>query len=193
MNAVSFKLPKVNLVFQCTVALFGMLSAAGVSMAQQHEIKASEAKVVSAADPQAIHVTSPAAGRAVPGVRSALENQALGHTIPLPAFVAGLRGESGVFVVNAMWPEFASRSQASQVLLARAALPEAMEDTRTAPDVPVHAVEMPHMLTASITAHRGMDVSVRSVIVPAQPSSIGAQPLINRNAIRRVFNSPGTN
>jgi hypothetical protein len=189
MNAISLRLPEVKLVFGCIAAALSMLSAA----AQQPEVKTLEVKAVTGVSSQVVQVTDPASARASSGVRSALENQPVGHTIPLPAFLAGLRGESGVFVVNAMWPESDSRPQTSQVLLARAALPEVIENTRTAQEAPVHAIEMPQMLTASITAHRGMDASVHSVIVPAQTSSIGAQPLISRGAIRRVFNSPGTN
>jgi hypothetical protein len=144
-------------------------------------------------------------------VRSALLNQPGAETVPLPAFVAGLRGESGVFVVNAIWPDSAHTPQRPQTLLARTALPEVEMDIRKSQEVPVRAVEMPKIVIASVatsrisdtrsaltavavTAPKGLDASVRAVILPSQATVYSsAQPISSGAKIRKAFVSPGTN
>ncbi|HEX4319702.1 MAG TPA: MBG domain-containing protein, partial [Acidobacteriaceae bacterium] len=70
-------------------------------------------------------------------VRSALQPNAT----PLPAFLAGLRGQSGVFVVNAMWPDSVS-APTPQILYTRTALTAKIADTRPAQEAPVRPVEL---------------------------------------------------
>lgn len=142
-------------------------------------------------------------------VRTALLSQPDAENVSLPAFVAGLRGESGVFVVNAMWPDAEPAPRQTQVLLSKTALPPVEADTRSIQDLPVRAVEMPKIVTASasrvsdtrsaltevsIATRRGTDAPVRAVIVPGQMAAYAnAQQLSAGAAIRKAFNPPGTN
>ncbi len=111
----------------------------------------------------------PALETAAP-VRAALVGQPTPLMIPQPSFVAGLRGQSGVFVVNAMWPDDDRAPRTAPILFARTALPPVSLESRKMSGAPVRAV---------------LVSNVPSSTAPAQAFGGGF-------AIRKAFN-PGTN
>jgi hypothetical protein len=143
-------------------------------------------------------------------VRSALASQMAGLTVPQPEFVAGLHGQSGVFVVNAIWPEAKSVPQSTQPLDTRSALPAVAAAAANALDAPVRAVEMPKMATVSASAsqlsdtrsalaplpvalQKGSEVPVRAVLLTDQAPSATPRSALAGSSIRKAFNSPGAN
>jgi len=141
-------------------------------------------------------------------VRAGFMSQLDGSMIPQPSFVAGLRGESGVFVVNAMWPNSQSTPRPSQPILMRSALTTVVADAPKAPDAPVRAAvvtraaspaatqpsDMRSALPAvSLVSQKSLEAPVRAVLVTGQGAQANLTGVSNRAAIRRAFNSPGTN
>jgi hypothetical protein len=143
-------------------------------------------------------------------VRSALLSETAALTVPEPEFVAGLRGQSGVFVVSAIWPNPMNVSQNTTPLFTRSALATVVAIAPKAMDAPVRAVELPKIVTLSAPAsqssdtrsaltpipvamQKGTDAPVRAVLVTnSAPSGIPRSSL-NGAAIRKAFNPPGTN
>jgi hypothetical protein len=143
-------------------------------------------------------------------VRSALLNQSMAAVVPEPEFVAGLRGASGVFVVNAIWPNPASAPQSTEPLYTRSALAEVvLADDRKAPDAPVQAAVLPKMTTVSasaaqfsdprsalqavtVSAPRGTDAPVRPVIWTNPSAAYTMAPnALTGSAIRTALNPSG--
>jgi hypothetical protein len=143
-------------------------------------------------------------------VRSALLHQSTADVVPEPEFVAGLRGASGVFVVNAIWPNPARVFQSTEPLYTRSALTEVMlADDRKAPDAPVQAVDLPKMTTVSaltaqssdtrsalqavtVSVPKVSDASVRAVLLTdPTPAYKRAPNSLTGSAIRKALNPPG--
>lgn len=118
-------------------------------------------------------------------IRAALTDQ----PVAVPAFLAGLRGESGVFVQTAIW----QAQVAHTAILQPAAVRKAMAP-KLAADGPMSAVPVRPAVAAKSTAQpaiTGPAAIVRSVafVSPA------AQPMLlpsNGLTIRKAFNPPGT-
>lgn len=121
-------------------------------------------------------------------IRAALTYQ----PVTVPAFLAGLRGESGVFVQTAIWqPQAAHPAVAPPNAVRNALAPDiAAEGPITAISVRPAVVSRPMLsYVASVPA----TTAVRSVVFvrPATP-----QPGLSSasvTAIRKAFNPPGTN
>jgi hypothetical protein len=143
-------------------------------------------------------------------VRSALLNQSMAAIVPEPEFVAGLRGASGVFVVNAIWPNPVNAPQPTEPLYTRSALAEVvLADDRKAPDAPVQAAVLPKMTTVStsaaqfsdprsalqavtVSAPRGTDAPVRPVIWTNPSAAYTMAPnALTGSAIRTALNPSG--
>jgi hypothetical protein len=143
-------------------------------------------------------------------VRSALLNQSMADVVPQPEFVAGLRGASGVFVVNAIWPNPASAFHSTEPLYTRSALAEVMlADDQKAPDAPVQAVDLPKMTafstsaaqssdtrsalqTVTVSAPKVSDASVRAVLSTNPTAAYTRVPnSLTGSAIRKAFNPSG--
>ena len=150
----------------------------------------------------------PASEDAAAGVRPALANQRAVASLSQPAFIAGLRGESGVFVRAAIWPQ----------PLAASALPSA--DTRSAmlvvvasrpmtPAAPVRSVPLPTLaaagsLTAALPTRAAVTAPldsktlsqpaapVRAVMLPGQSTVPSASSAFTGSSIRRAFNVPAS-
>jgi hypothetical protein len=144
-------------------------------------------------------------------VRSALLNQSMADVVPEPEFVAGLRGASGVFVVNAIWPNPANAFYSPEPLSTRSALAEVvLADDRKAPDAPVLAVDLPKMTTFSTSAAQSLDTrsalqavtvstpkvsdtSVRAVLGTDSSAAYTRAPnSLTGSAIRKAFNPSGS-
>ena len=143
-------------------------------------------------------------------VRSALLLQSTADVVPEPKFVAGLRGASGVFVVNAIWPNPARALQSTEPLYTRSALTKVMlADDRKAPDAPVQTVDLPKMTTVSaltpqssdtrsalqavtVSVPKGSDVSVRAVLLTDPTAAYTRAPnSLTGSAIRKALNPSG--
>jgi hypothetical protein len=144
-------------------------------------------------------------------VRSALLNQSMADVVPEPEFVAGLRGASGVFVVNAIWPNPANAFYSPEPLSTRSALAEVvLADDRKAPEAPVLAVDLPKMTTFSTSAAQSLDTrsalqavtvstpkvsdtSVRAVLGTDSSAAYTRAPnSLTGSAIRKAFNPSGS-
>jgi hypothetical protein len=144
-------------------------------------------------------------------VRSAFLSSTASLTIPEPEFVAGLHGQSGVFVVNAMWPGTSSAPAAAPLRDTRTALPPVVVDAQKGMDSPVRAVEMPKMAPLSAAAaplastrsaltpmpvatRKSADAPVRPVLPASEPAAGGnGRSAISGSAIRKAFIPGGTN
>jgi hypothetical protein len=143
-------------------------------------------------------------------VRSGLLNQTVADAVPEPEFVAGLRGASGVFVVNAIWPNPASAFQSTEALSTRSALAEVvLADDRKASDAPVQAVDLPKMTIFStpvaqslntrsalqamtVSAPKVSDASVRAVLgIDPSTAYTRAPNSLTGSAIRKALNPSG--
>jgi MBG domain (YGX type) len=176
------------------VAGFGTLAIVGASNASDPQNGEQAALNASANDDAVV-------------VRSALVNRPETMIVPQPAFVAGLRGASGVFVRDAIWPEPLATSAIARSSSARSALPNITTDAWKAPETSVRAVILPKSANASgmqalntrsamqvvvASAPKGTEVPVRAVVLP-NLSSGGAneqRPLAG-STIRKAFNPPG--
>jgi len=138
-------------------------------------------------------------------VRSALVNRPDTMLVPQPAFVAGLRGQSGVFVRDAIWPMPLASSASASAPSARTAMPRVSNDTRKVSEAPVRSVILPKagnknalqalntrsaMQVVVASGSKGSDVPVRAVALP-NVSSGNAQRSLAGSAIRKAFNPPG--
>jgi len=144
-------------------------------------------------------------------VRSALLGQTATLTVPEPEFLAGLRGQSGVFVVKAIWTEPASAPGNTQHLDTRSALAPVATGVARASDAPVRPVEIPKMAALSVPApqlsntrsalaplpvamQKGTDAPVRAVVLTSEPSAADKiRSSASSPAIRRAFNPAGSN
>jgi len=136
-----------------------------------------------------------------------------------PNFIAGLRGESGIFVRAAIWTDSVSSAAHAQTsppqvaienvpLATATALPTFAAGQRITSGAPVHSVVLPRLVTTSalarssstrsaiptVIADRGKssDVPVQAAFVP-KPSmvSVAVQYSSSGSAIRKAFNPPG--
>jgi MBG domain (YGX type) len=144
-------------------------------------------------------------------VRSALLGQTATLTVPEPEFLAGLRGQSGVFVVKAIWTEPASVPDHAQHLDTRSALAPVAAGAARVSDAPVRPVEIPKMATLSVPApqlsntmsalapmpvamQKGTDAPVRAVLLNSEPSAAArTRSSVSGHAIRSAFNPAGSN
>jgi len=143
-------------------------------------------------------------------VRSGLLSQTVADAIPEPEFVAGLRGASGVFVVNAIWPNSSGAPESSEPLYTRSALSEVvLADARKAPGAPVQPVDLPKMTAFSTSAAQSLDtrsalqavtVSVPKISDTSVRAVLGTDPAtaytrapnsLTGSAIRKAFNPSG--
>ena len=188
------------------VAGFGTLAVLGGTDSGQPEDQLQDPS----SDPAQAALFSPPAHEDEAVVRTAFLNQSTAGAIPEPEFVAGLRGASGVFVVNAIWPNPASVFHSTEPLYTRSALAEVMlADDRKALDAPVQAVDLPKMTAFSTSAAQSLDTrsalqtvtvstpkisdaSVRAVL-GTDPSAayIRAPNSLTGSAIRKAFNTSG--
>jgi hypothetical protein len=147
-------------------------------------------------------------------VRAALVGPLQSLTMVQPNFIAGLRGESGVFVRAAIWQNAASNVylQSLQSHDANENMPVAMAtnlptlvvNVRSNADAPVRSVILPHLVTASaainatstrsaipavvVDSRKNSGVPVRAAITP---KSSTAQYSYTGSSIRTAFNPPG--
>jgi MBG domain (YGX type) len=142
-------------------------------------------------------------------VRSALLSETASPTVARPEFVAGLHGQSGVFVVKAIWTDPASNPENYMHIDARSAMQSGVTNSPNALDAPVRAVDMPKLATFSaasqssdtrsalpgmdVTMRKGRETPVRSDLLVGNTISANALSTANGQAIRRAFDSPGTN
>ena len=140
-------------------------------------------------------------------VRSVLTDQPAAVTINQPTFVAGLRGESGVFVRAAIWSNVATASAAMLSSHARTAMPAVIAGTRKSSDAPIRAVVLPKIATVSATAQPSSARSAMPVVVagiqranvapvraavlpnPSMAATTG-QSSYSGSEIRKAFNPP---
>ena len=144
-----------------------------------------------------------------PIVRSALVSRPEVRTVPQPAFVAGLRGQSGVFVRDAIWPEPLAHSAISPDSFTGSAMPITVAISQRRSEAPVRAATLPKLANASALSQsvstrsalqvavsatsRGYAIPVRAVVLPNQSSSAAnANSFFSSSAIRKAFNPPGT-
>jgi hypothetical protein len=149
-------------------------------------------------------------------VRAALVGQLESLTMVQPNFIAGLRGQSGVFVRDAIWQNPASSAHtqslqtqtANQNLAAAMAinLPTVASGLRSNSDAPVRSVTLPRLVTSSAIvktngtrsaipaaipdSRKSSELPVRAAIT-SKPSTVpAAQYSYTGSAIRDAFNSP---
>jgi hypothetical protein len=142
-------------------------------------------------------------------VRSALVSQPEVRTVPQPAFVAGLRGQSGVFVRDAIWPEPPAHAAISPGSFTGSAMPTTVAISQRRSEAPVRAAALPKLantsaLVQSVSTRSALQVAVaatstgyavpvRAVVLPDQSSSAAnASSFFTSSAIRKAFNPPGT-
>ncbi|WP_263351410.1 MBG domain-containing protein [Acidicapsa acidisoli] len=164
-------------------------------------------------------VIEPSAIEGESRVHTAFLGQLESLTMVQPNFIAGLRGESGIFVRAAIWSNPVASSAYTQSLPAQTAienvplanmtaLPTFAAGMRIGSDAPVHSVVLPHVVTASTLAkssstrsaipavvsdsRKGSDAPVRAAFV-SKPSivSVAVQNSNSGQAIRKAFNPPG--
>ena len=144
-------------------------------------------------------------------VRAALLSTTILLTVPQPEFVAGLHGQSGVFVVNAIWPSTPSAPAGAPLPDTRTALPPVVVDAQKGIDAPVRAVEMPKTATLAapaaplastrsaltpmpVATQKSSDAPVRPVLPASEPAAGGnGRSAISGSAIRKAFIPGGTN
>lgn len=143
-------------------------------------------------------------------VRPALKDQPVAKATTQPAFLAGLRGQSGVFVREAIWQNSSASSVAMLSFTTRTALPPVAQGIRNASNAPVRAAALPKQAstTASwqpastrsampmVAAADGQRLSapVRAVPLPrlATPAS-ATQSSFADYSIRKALTPPGSN
>ena len=152
-------------------------------------------------------------------VHTAFLGQVEALTIVQPNFIAGLRGESGVFVRAAIWVNPAYSTAYSKSIPAQAAienvplanttaLPTYAAGMRIGSDAPVRSVVLPPVVAALTLAKNSSTRSAIPAVVPdsrrvsdatvrtafaTKPStvSVAAQYSNSGPAIRKAFNPPG--
>ena len=118
-------------------------------------------------------------------IRAALADQ----PVAVPAFLAGLRGESGVFVQTAIWQAQPAHSATLQTAPVRKAMAPKIAADGPMAAIPVHPAVASK--STALPAAKGPAATVRSVafVSPA------AQPVLSSSGaltIRKAFNPPGT-
>jgi hypothetical protein len=143
-------------------------------------------------------------------VRSALLSETTALTVLRPEFVAGLHGQSGVFVVNAIWTAPARNPENYMYLDARSAMQSGVTNSPNALDAPVRGLDMQKLAISSasasqssntrsalpgmaVTMLKGREAPVRSDLLAGRPASVNGLSAANGQVIRRAFDSPGTN
>jgi hypothetical protein len=112
----------------------------------------------------------PAAHEDVTTVRPAALDQSAGTTLPQPAFIAGLRGESGIFVRAAIWPNPENAAATVRLSNTRSAMPVANVPVAQKPlNAPVQAVVLPKVAAQSNMAQT---LNARSALLPAVIASM---------------------
>jgi hypothetical protein len=114
-------------------------------------------------------------------IRAALADQ----PVAVPAFLAGLRGESGVFVQKAIWQAQAAHPATAPNAVRNAMVPKIAAAAPMAA-VPVRAAVTPKAVASPVP----VATVVRSVAL-AHPAQT-ALTTSNVSAIRKAFNPPGT-
>jgi hypothetical protein len=118
-------------------------------------------------------------------VRPAIEEGTGAAGVAQPAFLAGLRGTSGVFVRAAIWQSATTATSNLQNANTRSAMPKLTTDHKTSAEAPVRAVALPTLANTGI-AH---PMNTRTVM----PVAAASQPTRHDSAIRKAFNPPGMN
>lgn len=167
-------------------------------------------------------ISVPPVKEVAPQVQSALADRPNVATVAEPSFLAGLRGESGVFVRAAIWSNLGTGAAAIKTYLIRSAaydLPMAIATAQptflagfhNSSDVPVRAAELPAatpvvsstrnaqvqaagaMPVATVDAPRNSAAPVRAAMQTAHaPASAAMRISYDPAAIRKAFNPPGT-
>jgi hypothetical protein len=132
----------------------------------------------------------PDGGGSAEEVRPAIEDGSSASAPAQPAFLAGLRGTSGVFVRAAIWQSSAATTRKLQNANTRsAAMPTPITNRKIVSDAAVRAVALP---TLANTAHAAVAQPVMNTRT-VMPIAAATQPSYNGTAIRKAFNPPGMN
>jgi MBG domain (YGX type) len=122
-------------------------------------------------------------------VRPAIEDGSSATAAAQPAFLAGLRGTSGVFVRAAIWQSStATTSKLQNANTHSAAMPKLITDRNKSSDAPVRAVALPALAKTGANAAMAQSINTQVVMMPVAAAS---QPSYNGSAIRKAFNPPG--
>jgi hypothetical protein len=111
--------------------------------------------------------------------------------IAVPAFLAGLRGESGVFVQTAIWQSQPVHSAILQTSSVRKAMAP-----KLAADGPMAAVPVRPAVAAKLVAPSAAKIPAHATVRSAALVSPTAQTVLSSSSvsvIRKAFNPPGTN
>lgn len=146
-----------------------------------------------------------------PSVRLALASQRDAGPQDQPAFIAGLRGDSGVFVRAAIWSDSAPSRTVIRSQNTRSALLVNISATPQGPVAPVRTVELPNLASvesssATVLTHTAVALTIplRSDLAPAQlvpvhsamlPDQMSATPATSAfsgSSIRKAFVSPAS-
>jgi hypothetical protein len=148
-----------------------------------------------------------------PSVRPAMAGQHDTGSQELPAFIAGLHGDSGVFVRAAIWSSDSTPSHSVVIRSqnTRSALLVNVPTSSQAPSAPVRTVELPNMAavessTATVplrtataltvpqrsTFVPAQSVPVRSAMFPGQTNATPASSAFSGSSIRKAFISPAS-
>jgi hypothetical protein len=122
-------------------------------------------------------------------VRPAIEAGTSATTVAQPAFLAGLRGTSGVFVRAAIWQSATTTASKLQNANTRSAMPKVTIDRRNTVDAEVHAAALPTQARAGMHTMAAQPMNTRAVM----PEAAATKPSYNGSAIRKAFNPPGMN
>jgi len=120
-------------------------------------------------------------------IRAALTDQ----PVAVPAFLAGLRGESGVFVQTAIWQSQPARAAILQSSSVRKAMAP-----KLAADGPMAAVLVRPAVAAKLVAPSAAKIPAHATVRSAALVSPTAQTVLSSSSvsvIRKAFNPPGTN
>lgn len=146
-----------------------------------------------------------------PSVRLALASQRDMDSQELPAFIAGLRGDSGVFVRAAIWSDSTPSGLLIRSQNTRAALLVNVSAAQQTPAAPVRTVALPNMAAmesasmnlpsrtaVALTVPEGSTVTpvqtvpVRSAMLPGQSSAASPSSAFSGSSIRKAFVSPAS-
>jgi hypothetical protein len=151
-------------------------------------------------------------------VRPALDDQPVASAVIQPNFIAGLRGESGIFVRAAIWPSSSVSLRPSRVTLTQGAIfnqpliaatiqPTYAAGVRNSSEVMVRSLELPKTVTLSsitkVSSTRAAisapvsDLKSGSVVpvhaaISAAPANSNTQRSYTAAEIRKAFVSSGT-
>jgi hypothetical protein len=121
-------------------------------------------------------------------VRPAIEEGASAIAVAQPAFLAGLRGTSGVFVRAAIWQSSPTTASSLRNANTRSAMPKLIAARKAASEAPVRAAALPAS-TQSAGSAVTKPVNTRAIM----PVAATAERSFTGSAIRKAFNPPGMN